>query len=285
MSSSFTEVSILGDSALTEQLVGFLSQLGFEGFWEDGSYLKCYITNERWTPDMLEEVRRIVRLVTSPSASVAPVISVQQLHDQNWNEDWEKTIKPIHVTENIIVKPTWHAVQPGSARIILTIDPKMSFGTGYHETTRLSLRLLERHVVKGSTVLDIGTGTGILAIAALKLGARSAIGVDNDTWSYDNAQENAKLNAVEQSLKITLGELNDVPEGGFDLIVANIQFNVLVPLLPEIRSRITGKGMLILSGLLTNDEQPMAESLSANGFHVEEVLRENEWIAMSAKLR
>ncbi len=285
MASSFVEVSIVSDAALTEQLVGLLSQLGFEGFWEDGANLKCYINKERWTAEVFDEVHRVVCLIASPSVSTVPSITMRELENQNWNEEWEKTIKPIRVTESIIIKPTWHSVEPGTSGIVINIDPKMSFGTGYHETTRLSLQLLERHVVEGSTVLDIGTGTGILAIAALKLGAISATGVDNDTWSFDNATENARLNGVEKSLHIILGELKDVPEVRFDMVVANIQFNVLTPLLRDIRSRLLPVGVLILSGLLTSDESPMIDELTNHGFALAELSHENEWIAMSATIR
>ena len=116
--------------------------------------------------------------------------------EKNWNSAWEETIRPIRVSERIVVAPTWHPFNGGPGDIVLTIDPKMSFGTGYHESTRLLLGLMERHLRIGARVLDAGTGTGILAIAALKLGAASAIAFDIDEWSFVNAVDNTRLNGV-----------------------------------------------------------------------------------------
>lgn len=282
MPSSYVEVSITTDAELSDTLVGLLSQIGFEGFWEDGSFLKCFISSERWTPAMHAEIEALTRMVARSSTSATPRVVVTNLPNQNWNEEWEKTIKPIQVTERIVITPTWHEYPPGKGQLVLTIDPKMSFGTGYHETTRLTLKLLEKHVRAGSRVLDIGTGTGVLAIAAIKLGAANAIGVDNDEWSFNNANENIRLNNVEEQVQIVLGELSDVAGSTFDLIVANIQRNVLEPLLPAIKNQLASNGMIILSGLLKFDEEPMIDALHSNGFRLTEELQENEWIALAA---
>ncbi len=281
MPKSYCEVEIAADEQLREQLIGILSQLGFEGFWEEGTALRCYMSRERWTDDMLNEVQRIVGTMQRSSSSAAPKISVNTIEERNWNAEWETTIQPIHVTEKIVITPTWHEYKGMPGEMVLTIDPKMSFGTGYHETTRLVLRLMEKYVAPGMRLLDIGTGTGVLAIAGIKLGASSAIGVDNDEWSYENGIENTRLNGVEHSVTIQLGELADVPVGTFDMIVANIQRNVIEPLLPEMKSRLNPKGVVILSGLLNVDEEPMRKAVVGSGFEVRELLRENEWIAFA----
>ncbi len=278
---SYTELEITADEELSEQLIGIFSQLGFEGFWQDGSLLRCYIQSNRWNDGMLDEAERVAKTVQRSSNSTAPQFRVTTLEDRNWNEEWEKTIQPIHVTDRIVITPTWHSYEAKNGEVVLIIDPKMSFGTGYHETTRLVLRLMEKYVKRGMTLLDVGTGTGVLAIAGIKLGAASAVGVDNDEWSYENAIENIRLNGVEERISITMSELASVRSGKVDMIVANIQRNVIEPLLPEMKSRLNQDGVMILSGLLDVDEEPTREAVQGSGFKVQEMLRENEWIAVS----
>jgi ribosomal protein L11 methyltransferase len=281
MPQSFTEIEIIADEQLADQLVAILSQLGFEGFWEERNSLRCYISRDRWSEAMLTEVQNVANTIHRSSASVAPRISVKNVEDKNWNEEWEKTIQPIHVTEKIVITPTWHEYVALPNELVLLIDPKMSFGTGYHETTRLVLKLMEKYLKEGESLLDVGTGTGVLAIAGIKLGASSAIGVDNDEWSFENAQENVQLNHVEREVKIMLGELSDVPSGQFDMIVANIQRNVIEPLLPQMKTMLNRNGILILSGLLDVDEQPMRKTIADCGFEIAELIVENEWVAFA----
>ncbi len=284
MPRSFIEVEINADHDLVDQLVGILSQLGFEGFWEDGDILKCYISGGRWIPSMQEEIQSIVSRMNRPSSSRAPRIAVQLLEDKNWKEEWEKTIRPIQVTERIVIKPTWHEYTPTPGQVVITIDPKMAFGTGYHETTRLVLRLMEKHVQKGMKVLDVGTGTGVLAIAGAVLGASAVVGVDIDEWSYDNAVENVDLNRVEDRVKILQGDLSSLPPERFDMIVANIQLNVIDQMLPDIRERLNTGGVLLLSGLLLIDREHILGALAGYGFTVSEETKENEWLAVAARL-
>jgi ribosomal protein L11 methyltransferase len=281
MSSSYVEVQISADEELVEQLVAILPQLGFEGFWEDGPMLRCYIGSARWSPEMREEVQSVINRMTPSNSSASPQVAVNTIENKNWNEEWEKTIKPIQVTDRIVIKPTWHKYVTTPGQIVITIDPKMSFGTGYHETTRLVLRLMEKHVDAGMSVLDVGTGTGVLAIAGVSLGATSAVGVDVDEWSFDNAVENVMLNHVQDQVRIIHGELSSVPEGKFDMIVANIQLNVIVPLLSEMKERLSAAGVMILSGLLLPDREQIVSALASLGLKVCEEIKENEWIALA----
>jgi len=160
----------------------------------------------------------------------------------------------------------------------------MSFGTGEHQTTRLIIRLLEKHTPKNGFVLDAGTGTGVLAIASILLGATYAIGFDNDEWCLLNAQENVETNKLTEKIEIRLCEISSIPEDNFDLILANIQKNILLPIAHELKKRLRPSGKLILSGLLTTDFDAIIEKYSSIGFHLIERMDMDEWIALVLKL-
>jgi|WetSurMetagenome_2_1015567.scaffolds.fasta_scaffold385962_1 ribosomal protein L11 methyltransferase len=283
MAASYVEVRITADALLTEHLIAILGQIGFEGFWEDEGTLRAYIRAERWSPALQEEVGATIRLVTRSSRSVIPEVVVSSFEDRNWNEEWERTIRPIDVTDRITITPTWHPVRARPGQTVLTIDPKMSFGTGYHESTRLMIEMLERCVGPGIRVLDVGTGTGVLAIAALKLGATSAVAVDIDAWSYENAQENARLNHVEQCLTVMQGDISLVRGDTFQLVMANIQRNILEGIMGELAAVLSDPGILLLSGLLKGDRDAMLGSLETHGLKLHEERAENEWIGLAAR--
>ena len=279
---TYAEVAIQAGDELRERLLAVISQLGFEGFWEDGDTLRCYMESSRWRPGLREEIQRITRLLAHASSSQAPEVSVTTVDDRNWNEEWEKTLLPIHVTDRIVVAPSWQSTGISQEGILLIIDPKMSFGTGYHESTRLALKLLERYLRASEDVLDVGTGTGILAIAAIKLGARSAVGLDTDDWSYTNAQENARLNQVTDNMSVIHGDLSALRQRRYGLVVANIQRSVLEGMLPYIRELLDMDGRVILSGILQEERESMLASMRQEGFRLIGELEENEWIAFAA---
>ena len=284
MPSTYIEVAIAAREELRDELVALLGQLGFEGFWEDGTTLKCFINELRWSPSLQHEVEDVVRMIHSTSRSAAPEFSVSRIENVDWNAEWEKTIRPIRVGQHFVIAPSWHPHTPEPGDLVLTIDPKMSFGTGYHETTRLTLCLLEQTVHTGDRVLDIGTGTGVLAIAALKLGAESAVGIDIDEWSEMNARENARVNDVADRFTILRGTLDDVPPERFDLVVANIQRSILVPIMSGMVQRLQPSGRLLLSGLLIGDEEEITRSATEAGARIVTRESENEWIALSLQL-
>jgi ribosomal protein L11 methyltransferase len=278
----YIEIALSASQDLADQCVALLSQLGFEGFWETETELKGYIRSDRWSPALHDEVLSTLRMLVRSSADALPTVRLTTLPDQNWNETWEKTIRPIHVTGTLVIRPTWQPYTPLPQERVIIIDPKMSFGTGYHESTRLVLRLLENHILHGSRVLDIGTGTGILAIAAVQLGAAAAVGTDIDEWSITNARENVLLNDAGETVTISESQLTTFPAGSFGMVLANIQRNVILTLLPEIVRLLAPGGIAIFSGLLRDDRDEILTSYSQFGFSVVQELSENEWIAFVA---
>ncbi|MGB5530571.1 MAG: 50S ribosomal protein L11 methyltransferase, partial [Ignavibacteriaceae bacterium] len=170
---------------------------------------------------------------------------------------------------------------PKENEIVLTIDPKMSFGTGEHQSTKLILRLLEKYVKKGMKVFDVGSGTGILAIAAVKFGGAKAVAVDFDEVCLENCRENCLLNQVSDSVQILTGEIDNVKENDFDLILANIQRNVLLETAERIKSRLKKNGIVILSGLLEGDREAIEKKYHSLGFRTVQVKSMDEWIAIT----
>lgn len=283
MPPSHVEIDITCPAFLFDTIIGMLTLEGVEGFWEDGDILKCYIPAAQWHPSRLERLRDQVAHVARTQGLPSPRMTVTSLAERNWNEEWEASIQPIKVTDRIVIAPTWHPYTAQGDEIVLTIDPKMSFGTGYHETTRLMLRLLEKHVRPGIRLVDVGTGTGVLAIAAMRLGASSAVGVDIDEWSFENAIENVKLNGLSASIVIALGGVEVIPDEQFDLIAANIQRNVIEGMIGQLLLRLKTGGVLLLSGLLLIDRDPLVSFLSRSGLTIAEEITENEWIAFACR--
>lgn len=282
MPGPYIEVEITTDPLLFDDLVGMLSMREYEGFWEEGTRLRAYLMSTLWNGQRRKELEQLVSSLTRQHHLPPPEISTRLIEDQNWNALWEASIEPVRVSEHLVVAPTWHPYTPSPGEIVVTIDPKMSFGTGHHETTRLMVQLLEKHLRTADTMLDVGTGTGILAVAGVKLGAASAVGVDNDEWSFGNARENVKLNGVEDKISIILGEITNLPADGFDLIAANIQRGVIEQILPEMRRRLNVGGRMLLSGLLGVDREPIHAALAGQHLRVIDELADKEWIALAA---
>jgi ribosomal protein L11 methyltransferase len=249
---------------------------------DDEAGFHCYIEQSLFT----EDAREIFQRAIAPAGeSPIAILSEKEIANRNWNEEWEKTITPLRVSDKIIIAPSWHPATPAPGELVVTIDPKMSFGTGYHESTRLMIRLIEQYIQTSMRVLDVGTGTGVLAIVAVKLGGSSAIAIDIDEWTAVNGEENVERNELKGKIDIRHGDLAVVPESCFDMILANIQRNVILELLPEMIARLTPTGILLLSGLMVDDRSAIEQALDRNSFMTAQVIQENEWIGMAAHAR
>ncbi|MDE3058823.1 MAG: 50S ribosomal protein L11 methyltransferase [Bacteroidota bacterium] len=273
-------LSIPPDESLREIIIASLQHLPFTGFFENSDGIHAYVVKELWSDTMQKEIESAITQYTHEEYVIA---SVREIQNHNWNAEWEKTIQPIRASEQIIIEPSWNKASANDGIIHLVIEPKMSFGTGHHETTRLMLRLLERHCIPHAHVLDIGTGTGILSIAAIKLGAASAIGIDTDEWSFKNAQDNVHLNNVENFIEIKLGSIEIIEEAAFDLILANITRTIIISLLDKITKQLKQKGIVLLSGFVGEDKEIVTNALIEARYETLETVRENEWLAIAAK--
>ena len=278
----YKEFSVTAEPFIPELLSGLLWELEITGINEEVNCLKVFASeNSRINK---EDVSDLLKRLVKEKMIFNFNVEENLIEEKNWNEEWEKSIKVTEVSNKIIIKPTFREYKAKPGQIVITIDPKMSFGTGEHQTTKLVLWFLEDKVEKGIKVLDVGSGTSILAIACVKLGAFKVIAVDNDEWCYSNGKENCELNLVSEKVDVRLGEIKDIDEKDFDLITANIQKDILMDIAGEIKDRIKKGGKLILSGLLFTDENDILTKYSSFGFQLEEKKSLDEWIALAFKM-
>lgn len=210
---------------------------------------------------------------------------VNEFENKNWNEEWEKSIEPVYIRNKIIVYPSWkkNALKNIEDKILIEIDPKMSFGTGHNETTQLILELMSDNLQGDERkLLDFGCGTGILTIAGLKLGVSEAIAIDIDEDSIQNANEYFRLNSVRHKVKLLKTDISDIEEDSFDVICANIIRNVITENMEHIREKLNPNGKLFLSGILISDDQEILECLTQNDFEVIDITVKSDWIGIYA---
>lgn len=281
MNELFREIVLCApaDPSLRELITYELHRLGFTGFLEDDENIRSYIPEKLWSESTQKKLEAALNMHHFAGVGIS---GVNEIQNENWNRLWEDSIQPIEVADRFIITPSWHRDVEQGNKIVLIIDPKMSFGTGYHESTRLALQLISRYEMHNSAVLDVGTGTGVLAIAAAKVGARSVVGIDIDEWSFINAEENVARNECEDIVRIKFGSVEHVTETGFDFIFANITRKTIIDLLPLLLERMSKQGILLLSGLLEDDRAIMEETLRFHHCTVLSVVKENEWIGIVA---
>ena len=208
---------------------------------------------------------------------------IEEKDDEDWANNWKKYYKPIEIGEKLAIVPEWEAYD-NDKRIVIKINPGMAFGTGTHESTYMCLELLERYVNKDDEIFDIGCGSGILAIAALKLGAKRALAVDIDDKCIDASHENADLNNLEDKMDIKKGNLLDVVKGRADLIVSNIIAEIIVDEIKNLKNHMDKGGIFITSGIIKERRQMVIDALKENGFEIIDELEKNNWVAIVGSL-
>ncbi len=212
-------------------------------------------------------------------------ISIEAFPDKDWNEEWKKSIEEVRIRNKIIVYPSWKKdkLKNAEGKILIEIDPKMSFGTGHNETTQLVLEMMAIYL-KGNEVklLDFGCGTGILTIAGIKLGVAQGIAIDIDEDSIENAGEYFKKNSVHKNVKLLKADISEINDDGFDVICANIIRSVVTDKFRHIKDKLVIGGKLFLSGILDSEDQVILELLFQNDFEVVDILKKAEWIGIHA---
>lgn len=205
-------------------------------------------------------------------------------YEKDWADTWKQYYKPVLVGEKIVVKPIWEEYEPKNDELVVELDPGMAFGTGTHETTRMCIQALERYVSEDATVFDVGCGSGILAIAAAKLGAKLSVGVDLDPVAVESSKENVKYNNL-NNIEILEGNLVEVIDGKADVVVANILAEIICILTDDVKRVLKDNGIFITSGIIHDRVDMVCEKLEATGFEVIEKNRDGEWNCIVAKLK
>ena len=263
---NYFELVIQADEALQELLIAELAGIGYEGFEESGLALKAYIPEANFSNNKLNKLSSQYHFTHSKSI----------IYKQNWNEVWESNFEPVQVADFVGIRAGFHPPFNGVAHEII-ITPKMSFGTGHHATTYTVMQMMQELDWKGKSVFDFGTGTGILAILAEKLGAAKVLAVDNDDWCIENALENISINQCKliDIQKVDSLKFNDT----FNIILANINKNIILDNLHFLSEALSQDGQLLLSGLLKEDEIDILAACHSLGLQHQKTLTRNGWIA------
>lgn len=262
-------IPALGDTR--DILISELAASEFEGFVEHDDGFSAFITEKLFNRGAFEE------LLLAYEISLMS-LKEKRIEQRNWNADWEASYEPICIEQDIYIRTPFHPERPEFTHQI-TIQPKMSFGTGHHETTRLMLQLMLQVDFKNKYIFDYGCGTGVLAVMASVLGSREVFAVDIDDWAAENLYENAELNDI-KNIVFEQGDIHKAHHKKFDLVLANINKNILTASMAEMASLINPNGLLLMSGFYLTDVDDLLKAALPFGLTLEQKISENDWTAM-----
>ncbi|MDO9512006.1 MAG: 50S ribosomal protein L11 methyltransferase [Bacteroidales bacterium] len=268
----YTELraSLEQHSQNSEILVALLAEAGFDSFSTEDDGFIAWIPSQHFNMEEVSELLTNLEWVTG--------FSFESIADQNWNKEWEKNFDPVEIDGRCRVRAPFHPSKP-EFEFEIIIEPKMSFGTAHHETTHQMISLLMDENVEDSTVLDMGSGTGILAILAAKKGAANIWAIDNDEWAYTNCLENVEINDCSQII-VKMGDaslLEQCPD--FDLVIANINRNILLADIKHYTAKMKTGAVIFFSGFYESDLETITEEANRNGLKIDQYISMNEWVA------
>lgn len=280
---NYMEVQIAFNKNNYENICNELYLIGIENILEEEGILKLYFPESE-----SGKIASIKKVLINKKLVTEKEFTSEKFEEKNWNEAWERTIEPVHIRDKIIIYPSWkkNDIENETEKILIEIDPKMSFGTGHNETTQLVLELMADYI-EGTEekLLDFGTGTGILSIAGVKLGINSATAIDIDTDSIENAKEYFVKNDVHEKIKLLNTDIKDLEENSFDVICANIIRSVIIDRIEHISEKMNVNGKLFISGVLLSEDQEILEYLTQFDFEVIDIASKAEWIGIYALKR
>ncbi|WP_374721702.1 50S ribosomal protein L11 methyltransferase [Peribacillus tepidiphilus] len=263
---------------------GEIYQLDPNDYPEEGVIIKAYLPVTSFLGETVEGIKEAINnLILYDIDLGLNSVTISEVNEEEWATAWKKYYHPVKISEKFTIVPTWEEYEPHSDEIIIELDPGMAFGTGTHPTTVMCIQALEKTVQPGDTVIDVGTGSGVLSIAAAKLNAKSVLALDLDEIAVKSAKLNAKLNKVHEVVTVRQGNLLDGIQDSADVIVANILAEVIVRFTNDAAKIVKPGGYFITSGIIQQKKQEVKESLLAAGFMIEETLSMEDWIAFIAK--
>jgi len=273
----YTEVDIKLNPVVpfADILVAKLNEIEFESYNEDENGVKAYVQthllNETAVKEIISEVAELCELT----------FTINKVKQENWNKKWESNFEPVYINDRCVIRAHFHADFPDVEQEII-ITPKMSFGTGHHETTSLVMNEMFGIDFKDKSVLDMGSGTGVLAILAAKLGANSLIGIDFDEWAFENAEENAQLNSVD-NIDFIHGDAGAIRDETFDIILANINRNIILQDIATYVGAMNEKSEILFSGFLKEDIPLILEKSEQLGLELVVSKHKNKWQMLHLK--
>ncbi len=274
----YYEISIKTPDESRDAIINRVMEMGSSGTSERDGDIVAYFEDRGQIAGIMDELR-LFREVLS-SSGLDPNFSFEYitLPDRDWNENWKKNFSPIDVGDNLTIVPSW--IEKKTDRIALIIDPGMVFGTGYHETTRTCLSLIEKYAGRTAkrSFLDVGTGTGVLAIGAAKLGFGNVVAVDTDPMAVDACIKNAKLNSL-NNMSVLEGDITAV-QGSFDFITANLLSEILIGIASELALRLNPGGIAVLSGMLPGQDADVMRAFEREGLSLRARIDTGSWVTL-----
>lgn len=245
--------------------------------------IKAYFPGENNIVELVDLIKEKIDFIKNFLPTGEGYTGYTDVDDEDWATAWKKYYKPLHITDKIVIKPSWEAYKKSEDEIIIEMDPGMAFGTGTHETTKMCSLLIESLVKKGDTVIDVGCGTGILSIIAAKLGAKNITAIDIDPIAVRVTKENCELNNVSEAIVPVKGILKDIAPIKADIVVANIIANVIIDISGSLPYYLKTGGFLATSGIIRERKQEVIDIYLKNGFTCEKILEMGEWVAILFK--
>jgi ribosomal protein L11 methyltransferase len=281
MRTGFVEVT-LKTGVDAGELLALLCDAGALGSWEENGILHIFWPAEKWKESLVEDIRQAMNFLGVWESDAGLAISPVQ--DQDWNATWAASLQPIRLGQRVRIRQSWHPIDETFNGIELVIDPKRAFGTGHHATTRLIVEWLETSVRGGERILDIGTGSGILAMLALRMGAAAALAIDIDPEAIECAREYAETNGFAAELDLRTASFETLYSDKFDMIVANLDGRTLPRLSAYLPLLLKANGIGCLSGLQRHDYDEVSECLSRDGIRIRATLQGDDWLALEIQL-
>ncbi|EMT47097.1 MULTISPECIES: 50S ribosomal protein L11 methyltransferase [Anoxybacillus] len=268
-----------------ETTYGEIYQLNPDDYPEEGVIIKAYLPVNSFLGETVEEIKQAINNLMLYNIDIGRnKITISEVNEEEWATAWKKYYNPVKISERFTIVPTWETYEPVSSdELIIELDPGMAFGTGTHPTTVMCIQALEKTVKKGDTVVDVGTGSGILSIAAAMLGAERVHALDLDPVAVESAKLNVKLNKVHDVVTVSQNNLLDRMDEQADVIVANILAEIILRFVDDAYRLLRAGGMFITSGIIQTKKQEVKEGLLRAGFTIEETLTMEDWVAFIAK--
>lgn len=304
---NWKEISVLTDGVCVEAIAGIFHSMGSGGVViEDPQAARKYINRDGWNPesvssDFLDHEFVVIKayfpedqeVMDSLAKSIEAVegnfevrckVFVDEIRNEDWEENWKKYYHTFKIGKHLVIKPSWEEYEPAENEVIINLDPGMAFGTGIHASTRFCLRFIDEYVHGGESIIDAGCGSGILSIAALKLGAERVLAMDIDELSARIAKENLALNGLADKATVEAGNIMEViPNLKADMILANIIAEVITELIPGAANALAPGGYFFGSGIVDSRWPGVKKTLEENNFEIEQVLQDVDWVGVAAR--